>query len=211
AERWPDHRVTGVDSSAEMLAAAAATPAKIAWAEADIAAWSAAEPAALIFSNAALHWLDEHAALFPRLMRELAPGGILAVQMPRNHASPSHRLMHEIATAPPWAAKLAPLLRPDPVASPDFYYDLLAPLARGGIDLWETLYLHVLGATPSGESPVLTWVRSTALRPLLAALDPSEQAAFTQAFDARLKTAYPARADGKVLFPFRRLFIVARG
>jgi trans-aconitate 2-methyltransferase len=130
--------------------------------------------------------------------------------MPRNFAAPSHVLMRETAAEAPWAARLKPLLRPDPAGAPELYYDLLAGLSAGGIDLWETEYLHILGAAADAESPVLAWIRSTSLRPLLEQLAAAEQADFTARFDAKLKRAYPRRPDGKTLFPFRRLFLVAR-
>jgi trans-aconitate 2-methyltransferase len=210
AARWPDRAVTGIDGSEEMLAKAAATPSPIAWVKAEIASWEASEAPALIFSNATLQWLDDHRALFPRLVRQLVPGGVLAVQMPRNFDAPSHVLMRETAAEEPWRARLAPLLRHDPVARPEIYYDQLIGLASCGLDLWETEYLHVLAGAEAAESPVLAWVRGTALRPLLAPLSAEEQAELAARYDAKLKRVYPRRTNGKTLFPFRRLFMVAR-
>jgi trans-aconitate 2-methyltransferase len=214
AERWPDRRVVALDHSADMLKKARATPAPVnlAWAEADIGDWSPREPAALIFSNATLHWLPDHASLFPRLMRALAPGGTLAVQMPGNFRAPSHALIRDLALTPRFADRLAPLtepggsLRDDLVAAPDFYYDSLAPLATGGVDLWETTYLTAL----RGERPVLEWIKGSILRPALERLDPAERLVFEDALAERLAAAYPPRADGVTLFPFRRLFMVAQ-
>ena len=210
AERWPDRAVTGIDASREMLAKVAPGPPNVQWLVADIRGWRPPASCALIFTNATLQWLDDHAELFPHLMRQLVPGGVLAVQMPRNFEAPSHVLMRATAEEAPWGARLSPLLRLDPVARPEVYYDLLAPLAHGGLDLWETEYLHVLNDAAGGESPVLAWVRGTALRPLLALLDPAEQEAFAARYDGRLKRAYAKRADGKVLLPYRRIFMVAR-
>jgi len=206
AERWPDRLFLAVDSSAEMLAKAAAEPSRIRWVEADLQHWSPPEPAALVFSNAVLQWIDDHGRLFPRMMGMLAPRGVLAVQMPRNFDQASHVLMRETAGDGPWAPTLKPLLRRDPVAPPGTYYDLLTPLARGGLDIWEVEYLHVL----EGEDAVLNWVRGTALRPLVAALSAAEAAGFERVYAEKLRRAYPRRGDGKTLFPFRRLFIVAR-
>ncbi|MBX6369792.1 MAG: methyltransferase domain-containing protein [Rhodospirillales bacterium] len=205
AARWPGRRAVGFDSSAEMLAKAAAEGEGIEWREGRVEGWQPETPPALVFSNAALQWVDGHETLIPRLLRALAPGGVLAIQMPRNFDQPSHVLMRDVASTGPWASRLAPLLRPDPVAPPAVYYDLLAPLART-LDIWETEYQHVL----KGEAPVLEWVRGTALRPLLEPLQPSERAAFETAYQARLAEAYPRRANGTTLFPFRRIFIVAR-
>jgi trans-aconitate 2-methyltransferase len=212
AQRWPERVLTAIDRSPEMLAKAAAEPSAIHWLEADIAQWAAVTPGALIFSNATLQWLGDHHRLFPRLMRQLVSGGVLAVQMPRNFDQPSHRLMRATAVEGPWAAALAPVLardsvlQADPVAPPERYYDLLAPIVKGGLDLWETEYLHVL----EGDDPVLDWVSATALRPVLEALDPADRAAFRAAYGAKLRQAYPRRGDGKTLLPFRRLFLIAR-
>ena len=204
--RWPKAEVEGLDSAASMLAKSRGLSAEVSWTLGDIAGWAPERPLDLIFSNAALQWLDGHESLFPHLMRSLAPGGVLAVQMPRNFAAPSHRLMRAVAADGPWSERLRPLLREEPVLPPERYYGLLAPLAAE-IDLWESEYLHILG----GETPVLDWVKGTGLRPLLDALtDADERADFTARYQARLAAAYPRRADGKTLFPFRRLFLIAR-
>ncbi|HXS41936.1 MAG TPA: methyltransferase domain-containing protein [Stellaceae bacterium] len=216
AARWPDRDVIGIDNSPQMLDEARQTQSRIRWIEAEISAWRAPERAALIYSNATLHWLSRHEALFPRLLAQLAPAGVLAVQMPRNFDDPSQRLLRETARAGAWAAKLAPLfdpdcptpslLRPDPVGRPEFYYDLLAPRAAAGIDLWETEYIHQL----AGENAVLEWMRGTTLRPVLDALDRDLRESFLAAYGAALAAAFPRRADGKTLLHFRRLFLVAR-
>ena len=214
--RWPERSILGIDKSKEMLAEAAAEPSPVRWLEADIETWAAPEPAALVFSTATLQWLEGHERLFPRLMRQLAPGGVLAVQMPRNFDAPTHAIMREVAASGPWAERLRPqtasgtgqgsLLRLDPVGPPAFYYDLLVPLAGGGLDIWETEYLHVL----EGEDPVLEWTRGSALRPVVAALPREEAEEFERRYAARLRAAYPRRSDGRTLLPFRRLFMVAR-
>jgi trans-aconitate 2-methyltransferase len=216
AERWPGRSVHAVDNSRDMLAEAGKTPSPIHWVEADIAEWQAPQKAALIYSNATLHWLPRHEVLLPRLLSALLPSGVLAVQMPRNFADPSQVLLRQIARSGAWAKQLAPLfdphiatpslLRPDPVGPPEFYYDLLAPLAQGGIDLWETEYVHQL----EGEDAVLEWMRGTTLRPVLDALDRASGDEFLAAYGHQLRAAFPRRADGKTLLHFRRLFLVAR-
>ena len=90
AERWPGAAISGVDNSPEMLSKARAENPGISWVQADVVEWAPDMQADVIFSNACLHWLDNHATLFPRLLSALRSGGVLAVQMPRNHASPSH-------------------------------------------------------------------------------------------------------------------------
>ena len=215
AERWPNARVIGVDSSADMLAKARMEAPRatarmdaptVVFEQADIAHWSPPAPADLLFTNATLHWLDDHAALLPRLAAQLAPGGVLAIQMPDNRTSPSHLLMDEAAAAGSWHAKLA-RLRPvyGSMQSPEAYYRMLAPVAAQ-VDIWETTYLHLL----EGDNPVVEWTKGTALRPYLDALEEPERGAFLAAYAARIAAAYPKQPDGRTLLPFHRIFIVAR-
>jgi trans-aconitate 2-methyltransferase len=193
----------GVDGSDAMLARARADG--FAAESADIAAWSPAQPVDVLFSNAALHWLPDHRTLFPRLLGCLAPGGVLAVQMPAMHDRPLRALQAEIAAAGPWAATLAGIASAPPILDPGEYYDLLKG-AGAAVDIWVTEYLHVL----RGADPVVDWAMGTSLRPFLAVLGPDEQAGFLRAYSDALRPHYPPRADGAVLLPFRRLFIIVR-
>lgn len=204
AARWPEARVVGVDSSAEMLARAAAENPAIEWQQADLADWQPDRPADIIYSNAALQWLGDHARLFPRLLAGLATKGVLAVQMPRNFAAPSHTLITETALDGSWRPVLEPLLNRSPVAPPEFFYDLLAPVAAS-LDIWEAEYLQVL----DGPNPVKEYTKGSWLSPLLAALEEPQRSRFEAAYAERVAAAYPPRADGKTLFPFRRLFLIA--
>jgi trans-aconitate 2-methyltransferase len=187
-----------------MLAKAAAEAPQIEWRQADLGTWRPDRPPSIIYSNAALHWLDGHDRLFPALFDTLAPGGVLAVQIPRNFGARSHTSITDAALAGPWRAVLEPLLRPAPVEVPDFYYDLLAPRAAT-LDMWETEYLQVL----EGDNPVKEWTKGTWLAPLLGALQEPERSRFEEDYAARVLAAYPPRPDGKTLFPFRRLFMIA--
>jgi trans-aconitate 2-methyltransferase len=206
AERWPGATVTGVDSSGDMLAKARQEAPAIAFQRADIAAWAPPAPADLLYSNATLHWLDDHAGLLPRLVAHLTPGGVLAVQMPRNPQSPSHLLMEAAAADGPWRTRLSQVRAVyQSVQTPDAYYRVLAPLARE-VDIWETEYLHVL----KGDNPVVEWTRGTALRPYLDALEEPERGAFLANYAARIADAYPRQPDGRTLLPFRRIFFIAR-
>lgn len=205
AERWPAAAITGVDDSAEMLAQAARELGSATWVRQSVADWSPSRPADVIFSNAALHWLPGHDRLFPALFGHLAPGGVLAVQMPKNFSAPSHTLIADTVRDGPWRATLEPLLRPAPVAAPGDYYAMLAPLARS-VDIWETEYLQIL----HGADPVKEWTKGTWLKPFLDALSAPRRAEFEADYARRLRIAYPRAADGATLFPFRRLFIVAK-
>jgi trans-aconitate 2-methyltransferase len=203
--RWPEAAVTGVDNSAEMLAQAAQDSGDISWQQLNLADWAPDQPADLIFSNAALHWLPNHVQLFPTLMAKLAAGGMLAVQMPRNFNSPSHTLIEATARQGPWRNKLEHLLRPPPVGEPQHYHALLESLASK-VEIWETEYLEVL----AGKDPVKEWLKGTWLKQFLDPLDPPERSAFEADYAQQVALAYPRQPDGKTLFPFRRLFMVAQ-
>ncbi|MFI4987427.1 MAG: methyltransferase domain-containing protein [Alphaproteobacteria bacterium] len=205
AERWPEARVTGIDNAPTMLERARKDYPAIDWRLGDIASWRADAPVDLVFSNAALQWLDGHETLYPRLLAEVAPGGVLAVQVPRNDGSPSHVAIRETVAAGPWRERLAPLVRSKRVAPPAFYHRLLAQHTKG-LDIWDIDYLQVL----SGENPVVEWTKATALRPFLAALEEPERSAFEVLYGERVLKAYPPETDGRTLFPFRRLFLVAQ-
>ena len=202
--------VVGIDSSPEMLRQARESYPNWRWEEADVAAWAqdaavAAAPYDVVFTNATLHWLPDHANLLPALWRTVAPGGVLAVQMPRNFDAPSHTVLEAVARAGPWASKLRGAREQSYAHPPGFSYDVLAPLAAE-LAIWETEYTQVMGSA----ADIVEWVRGTALRPFLGRLDAEEQAAFVRDYTLRVAEAYPPRADGRVLFPFKRIFVMAR-
>jgi trans-aconitate 2-methyltransferase len=205
AARHPLAKVWGLDSSQEMLARARVREAQVTWVQGDIAAFAPPEPPGLIFTNAALQWVDGHEALVPRLAAALAPGGVFACQVPLTYDGPTHRLMRETAAEGPWAARLAAVQGLRPVAPPETWYGWLSPLAA--VDVWTTTYLHVL----SGDDPVVDWMLGTGLRPMIQALDdPRMREAFLDAYRTRIAAAFPRRADGTTLLPFPRLFVLAR-
>src|SRR5262249_51333958 len=197
--------VVGIDSSDAMLANARQAAPGVEFLKDDLASWRPSEPAGVLFSSAALQWIPDHQRLMRELLGGLVPGGVLAVQMPRNHDAPSHRSSAETVEAHAWRDRLRPLLRPFPVAPPAGQYRNLAGAARR-LDIWESEYLHVL----TGPNPVVEWTRGTGLRAILDALDESEKADFVAEYGARVRAAYPPEPDGSTLFPFRRIFIVAQ-
>jgi trans-aconitate 2-methyltransferase len=206
-DRWPGATIEGVDSSAEMIRRAqeVARP-RLSFELADIVSWTPRQPVDVLISNAALQWVPGHLELMPRLLEGIAAGGWFAFQVPGNFGSPSHTLMSDLRNSSKWR----PLVGDDQVptggsAEPADYLSRLSDLGCS-VDAWETTYLHVL----PGEDAVLDWVKGTALRPVLNALsDGADRAAFVAEYAAELRAAYPRHAYGTV-FPFRRIFVVAR-
>ena len=206
--RWPEADVTGLDNSGTMLEQARASDENVQWVLGDIASWADAEGQSydVVFSNAALQWVGDHAALLPKLAARVAAGGVLAVQVRSNWGAPAHTTMRSLAGSEKWRGRFPENgVREWFVHEPGFYYDVLAPLAVK-LDLWQTTYFQVMPEVRS----IAEWYRGTGMRPFLDALqdDPSKQE-FFEDYSRELERHFAPRKDGRVLFPFERLFAVA--
>ena len=205
AAQWPETNVIGLDSSQEMLdKAKAGYDGAVEWRLADVFQFTAEPKADLLFSNAMFQWVDGHLDLFPRLVAQLAANGVLAIQMPLSFGQTSHKLLRETLENY-GSSDLRKAVGRKWVEDADWYYDLLKPLTSH-LDIWEVTYQQVL----QGDDPVLEWVKGSALRPVLTALPADESERFLADYGSVLRKAYPKRAGGETLFPFQRLFIVAR-
>jgi len=206
ARRWPGAAVLGVDSSPEMLAQARRWEGHrgVSFEQADITDWCPAAPVDVLTASAVLQWVPGHLGLLPRCVSWLSPGGWLAFQLPGNLDSPPHATIRELAGSPRWASRLGGAEFARQAGDPAGYLDVLAG-AGCRVDAWETTYQHVLG----GADPVVEWLKGTALRPVLTALDDVAAAEFVAEFRERMRQEYPARPFGTVL-PFRRVFVVAQ-
>ncbi len=200
-ERFGGHSLLGIDASPAMLDAASKLACYDTVLEADVSEWETPEPLGLIFSNAALHWLPKHDVLLPKLVHMLGQGGTLAVQLPHQNNAPSHRV---------WRSLMDELFpdRYDPseapsVLKPAQYHALLSGI--GQLSLWETEYYQVLESEP-GSHPVRRFTEATYARPFLQALEDDEKADIIERYEAVMEKAYPRDENGRVLFPFRRLF-----
>lgn len=203
--RWPDAVIEGIDSSPEMIERALPlSDERLTFRVSDAREWTMPADLDVLVTNATLQWVPGHAELLREWAAALAPGGWMALQVPGNFDAPSHVLMRSLAASAKWRESVGDVLRHgDAVETPAAYAELL--MAAGlEVDVWETTYLHVL----SGDDPVLEWVRGTGLRPVLAALSPSDAAEFEAEYAAALREAYPRGTHGTV-FPFRRIFAVA--
>lgn len=209
ARRFPDAAVTGTDNSEAMLASARKRLPAATFELSDIAGWQPGagdEAPQLIYANAALQWVPDHAALIPRLFAALAPGGVLAVQMPDNREEPTHRLMRELAAEAPWKDAIGDYSKLRTELFPiDRYYDLLADKAAH-VDVWRTAYQHPMDSAAA----IVEWVRATGLKPFVDRLPPELQASYLAEYERRVARAYPVRTDGKLLLAFPRMFIVAQ-
>jgi trans-aconitate 2-methyltransferase len=211
-ERWPEAEFTGLDSSAGMIERARQEHPHHRWIAGDIAEWAAETGTDgdgqfdVVFSNAAMQWVDDHAVVYPRLLSRVAPGGALAIQIPGNIDALPHRLMRELAASPAWSHWFPPgKLREWHHHEIEFYYDVMAPQAAR-LGLWVTGYLHIL---PDAQA-IVEWYRGTGLRPFLELLETdADRERFAGDYLELLRPHFMPRAAGGVLFPFRRIFLVA--
>lgn len=209
ARRWPSAEVLGVDNSPQMLAEALKMEAesglaRLRFEQCDAEDWEPGRPVDVIVSNALLQWIPDHEPLLVKWVSALSPGGWLAVQMPGNFDNAAHRLLREQLSSDRWRPLVSGVALNRQAGDPAGYLEVLAG-AGCAVDAWETTYLQVL----PGADPVLDWLRGTGLRPVMAALGEADLAEFLSEFGARLRVAYPAASYGTV-FPFRRVFVVAR-
>ncbi|WP_133510357.1 methyltransferase domain-containing protein [Candidatus Thiosymbion oneisti] len=203
--RWPGAIVRGIDNSPEMIdAARAAYPAQD-WICADLSDWVPDRPVDLVFSNAALQWLGDHRRLLPRLFSAVAAGGAFGFQIPSNGDVGIRKLIQEIAEDPMWRDRMTVARSALTMEEPSVYYDLLAGQATA-VDIWVTEYFHRLDSSDA----IVDWMAGTGLRPFLEALDDAnERQRFVRLLRAQVAAHYRPHPDGKILFPFRRTFVIA--
>lgn len=202
--RYPQAQIIGLDNSPAMLEEARRRLPGVRFELANADVWVPEAGIDLVFANAIYQWVPGHLELLPRILAALPKGGTLAVQMPDNLSQPTHRLMREVALAGPWSARLAGAAR-EPLPGASVYYEALRPVAAR-LDIWRTTYHHVL----RGADAIVELVRSTGLRPYLEPLAEAERTEFLAIYTAAVAAAYPAQADGSVLLPFPRLFLLAQ-
>ena len=203
-ERWPGARVVGLDSSAEMIEKARATTPAVDFRVADLRDWATgADQVDVLVSNATLQWVPGHHELLPALVARVKAGGWLAFQVPGNFEEPSHTIRAELAAQAPYAEHTTGVAVPGS-HDPEVYLHALRGLGCD-VDAWGTTYLHVL----EGDDPVFTWVSGTGARPTLQALPADLRVRFEEEFKKRLREAYPDH-DGRVVLPFRRIFVVGQ-
>jgi trans-aconitate 2-methyltransferase len=195
----------GVDASETMLARAAEHRADgLHFEQTDVREWAPAAAPDLIFSNAALQWVDRHEELWPRLAGRLAPGGQIAVQMPVNDDHPSHTVARELATEPPYAEAMKGYERVFPVLAPERYAELLWEL---GFER-RLVRVHVYEHIHDSVDAVVEWMKGSLLTPYRERLTPQLYERLLAEYTRRLRAGVDDRRP--YFLSFKRMLVWAR-
>jgi trans-aconitate 2-methyltransferase len=204
-QAFPSAVITGIDSSPAMIATARQAVSSATFVEADVAGWRPSAQTDLVFSNALFQWLPERDQVMKRILQSLKSAAVFALQMPDNLDEPCHRLMREVAADGPWRVKLISAVEARrKLGDETHYYDLFAPLSEQ-VQIWRTTYVHALG----NHEAIANMLASTGLKPFLDVLTEEERKAFRADYVARLSEHHPVARNGRVLFRFPRLFVIA--
>jgi trans-aconitate 2-methyltransferase len=206
AQRWPNAAITGIDNSPAMIEKAKKDFPNQSWKLLDAGKDALDEQFDLVFSNAAIQWMPEHAQLFERFYGSLNKHGWLAVQLPLFWDMPLGQAIRRVAQNSRWSTAVAGVDELFTIHAYPYYYDLLSQ-RFSSIDMWETCYIHIMDSHAS----ILEMIRTTGLKPYLDKLeDENDRKEFEALVLDEITKDYPLQANGRVLFPFDRLFFTAQ-
>ncbi|PBC74017.1 methyltransferase domain-containing protein [Fibrobacter intestinalis] len=201
ANCFPEAKIVGIDSSANMIETAKGEYPQLDFKQQDVLELEGTFD--LIFSNACLQWVANHRELIPFLMSKLNNKGVLAVQIPMNGEEPLFQIIKEVANESKWGLRNVKL-QPNETLSPQEYFDILAGCSSS-FDIWEIKYYHNL---PNHQA-LVDWIKGTRIRPYLDCLADHQRIPFENEILERAKRLYPVQKNGEVLLGFRRFFFTA--
>jgi trans-aconitate 2-methyltransferase len=202
-QRWPDAMLTGIDNSVNMIEKAKADYPKNTWIVADASKYTSSTKYDIVFSNATIQWIPDHEKLFKRFFSLINNRGVLAIQVPRFDEMPLSRAIQKVAGKEKWKEPTKGCAELFTYRDYKYYYDLINRDSKA-IDLWQTDYIHIL----ESRYAIIEWIRSTGLRPYLDCLKDEDKLLFENELLAEIKNDYPIQKNGKMLFPFKRLFMI---
>lgn len=204
-KRWSNARIIGLDSSEAMLESAKKDYPGFEWilydASRDLSHLGKFD---IIFSNAVIQWLPDHKSLLKKYFGMLNEGGVLAVQVPNTTFMPINIAVRAAAKEERWREYFKDMRNDLHFEEISYYYDILSPVTDY-VDLWETHYCHIV----SGHEAIVEMYKPTGMKPYLSKLNEDEQERFASDVLEKIKKEYTIQKDGRVLFPFRRIFFTA--
>lgn len=201
AENWSSSEIIGVDLSEEMLQKARESLTNVTFIQRDCS-----KPLSdmgifdLIFSNAFLQWLSNQEEFISNSFDMLSAGGIFAAQIPLFDEMPASRC---ILNAEKYLSDHFTGVAKPGSRSPSEYYEIISKHTEK-VAIWVTDYYHEMDS----QENILDFLKGTALHPYMDILDENDRNVFLSEVLNSLKRSYPCQQNGKVLFPFKRLFLV---
>ena len=203
--RWQNSIITGIDNSPAMIKKARNDFPQQKWNILDVTKDEIDGEYDIVFSNAAIQWMPDHPALFKKFHKILSGKGLLAVQIPLFFDMPLGKSITRISKDNRWSSKTEEVTKLFIIHNSSTYYDYLSELFTS-VEMWETDYMHIMDSHLS----ILEMIRSTGLRPYLNKLESDElKKEFEDKVFYDIKKYYPLQKNGKILFPFKRLFFIA--
>nr|WP_302596748.1 methyltransferase domain-containing protein [uncultured Cellulosilyticum sp.] len=207
ANKWPEAEIMGIDNSNTMLEQAKRLGLNVEWIFKDCnESIKEFDKADIIFSNASLQWLKNQEQVIGDWFRNLNSGGVVAVQVPLFEQMKMRKCINEVSMQKKWQPYFKEVGSKNCYNyNPEAYYDIISKYSHQ-IEMWETDYYHILDS----QKAIVEFCKSTGLRPYCNALnDEKLEAEFVNEILQQVKAYYKVQEDGKVLFKFKRLFIIA--
>lgn len=205
-QRWPDSVVTGIDNSPAMIEKAKKDYPHQNWVIIDAGKEEIPGSYDVVFSNATIQWIPDHEELLKKFFRILNKGGLLAIQIPQFWDMPLGKAIEKIAGDDQWRSATRRVRELFTIHSCNYYFDQLSQYS-GSVEMWETHYMHVMDSHLS----IVEMIKSTGLKPYIDRLETEKE---KKEFEAQIlketEEDYPKQKNGKVLFPFKRLFFIAK-
>ncbi|ORX50658.1 Trans-aconitate 2-methyltransferase [Piromyces finnis] len=158
----------------------------------------------IVYSNACIQWIPDHKNLIFKLFNILSNNGMLAIQIPQHEKHPMHKIIQKVAESNKWCNKFKNIKQLY-IVSEEEYYNIFSNITNE-FRIWETTYFHIM---PSHQS-IVEWYKGAGLRPYMEQLSIEDKKAFEEDILNEVKKTYLIQSDGKIIFRFPRLFMLAK-
>jgi trans-aconitate 2-methyltransferase len=204
-QRWPNSSIVGVDNSEAMIKRARKDYPDMEWKLIDAGKDAIPGRFDIVFSNATIQWIPDHLNLFTRLRAILKNQGVIAIQIPLFFDMKIGQIIQRIAGNSRWFSHTGTVIDMFTIHSYSDYYDVLTGMFSS-VEIYVTDYIHIMNSHTS----ILEMIKGAGLKPYLERLsDDCDKTEFEKDVLKDICNDYPVQKDGKVLFPFKRLFIIA--
>lgn len=209
ADKVPRGQVVGVDSSARMVEAARRYEGpNLHFSQMDILDGSFEGEFHVVFSNATLHWVKNHARLLEILYRSLAPRGVIRLNFAgQGNCSHFIGVVRELMASAPYRTAFSTFEWPWYMPTVDEYHQLARKYPFSEIQVWG----EVADRPFLSLEALVGWIDQPSLVPFRMQLerDKVSSAAFRQAVISRMIDV-TKQADGKYWESFRRINVLGR-